>query len=82
MYTQASKVFSQIIDKAGASTSVKNTYILGKASLDLDDQISRLQTRLDDMEDRYYAQFTQMETYISQMNSRSSSLASMFNTGG
>nr|WP_279590391.1 flagellar filament capping protein FliD [Paenibacillus lupini] len=77
LYNQASAIFSQIVDKAGTSTSVKNTFILGKESLDLDTQISRLQTRLDDMETRYYNQFTQMETYISQMNSRSSSLASL-----
>jgi flagellar hook-associated protein 2 len=77
LYNQASAIFSQIVDKAGTSTSVKNTFILGKESLDLDTQISRLQSRLDDMETRYYNQFTQMETYISQMNSRSSSLASL-----
>ncbi|ACT04357.1 flagellar filament capping protein FliD [Paenibacillus sp. JDR-2] len=77
LYNQASSIFSQIVDKAGTSTSVKNTYILGKESLEYDKQISALQTRLDDMETRYYNQFTQMETYISQMNSRSSSLASL-----
>nr|WP_279591592.1 flagellar filament capping protein FliD [Paenibacillus sp. BK720] len=77
LYNQASAIFSQIVDKAGTSTSVKNTFVLGKESLDLDKQISALQTRLDDMETRYYNQFTQMETYISQMNSRSSSLASL-----
>ncbi|MGO4110616.1 flagellar filament capping protein FliD [Paenibacillus sp. YAF4_2] len=82
LYNQASSVFSQIVDKAGASTSVRSTYVLGKESLELDDQISRLQTRLDDMETRYYNQFTAMETYISQMNSRSSSLASLLNSGG
>ncbi|MCK9858071.1 flagellar filament capping protein FliD [Paenibacillus sp. ATY16] len=77
LYNQASAIFSQIVDKAGTSTSVKNTYVLGKESLEYDKQISALQTRLDDMETRYYNQFTQMETYISQMNSRSSSLASL-----
>lgn len=82
LYDQASKIFNQIVDRAGTSTSVKTTYLLGKESLDLDDQISRLKTRLDDMETRYYNQFTAMETYISQMNARSNSLASMFNTGG
>ncbi|SFF25019.1 flagellar hook-associated protein 2 [Paenibacillus catalpae] len=82
LYNQASAIFSQIVEKAGATTSVKNTYLLGKESLDLDKQISTLQTRLADMEDRYYAQFTQMEKYISQMNSRSTSLASLLNSGG
>ncbi|WP_336787364.1 flagellar filament capping protein FliD [Paenibacillus sp. MMO-177] len=82
LYNQANAIFSQIVDKAGTSASVKNKYVLGKESLDLDKQISALQTRLDDMETRYYNQFTAMEKYISQMNSRSSSLASLLNSGG
>ncbi|GLX70892.1 flagellar filament capping protein FliD [Paenibacillus glycanilyticus] len=77
LYNQATDIFNQIVDKAGKSTSVKNTYVLGKESLEYDKQISALQTRLDDMETRYYNQFTAMEKYISQMNSRSSSLASL-----
>ncbi|WP_127498001.1 flagellar filament capping protein FliD [Paenibacillus glycanilyticus] len=77
LYNQTSAIFSQIVDKAGTSTSVKNTFVLGKESLDLDKQISALSTKLADMEDRYYNQFTAMEKYISQMNARSSSLASL-----
>lgn len=82
LYDQASAMFSQIVEKAGASTSTKDSFTLGKETVDLDKQIARLQARLTDMEDRYYAQFTRMETYINQMNSQSSSLASMFSTGG
>ncbi|WP_201002379.1 flagellar filament capping protein FliD [Paenibacillus glycanilyticus] len=82
LYNQATTIFNQIVDKAGTSTSVKNKYVLGNESLDLDKQISALQTRLEDMETRYYNQFTAMEKYISQMNARSSSLASLLNSGG
>ncbi|MCM3628114.1 flagellar filament capping protein FliD [Paenibacillus glycanilyticus] len=77
LYDQASAIFSQIMDKAGASTSVRNTYVLGKESLDLDKRISTLTTKLADMEERYYDKFTAMEKYISQMNARSGSLASL-----
>lgn len=80
LYDQASAIFSQIVEKAGASTSVKNTYVLGKETLDLEKRISTLQTRLTDMETRYYNQFTAMEKYIAQMNARSNSLASMFSS--
>lgn len=77
LYDQANAIFSQIMEKAGASTSVKNTYVLGKESLDLDKRISALSTKLADMEDRYYDKFTAMEKYIAQMNARSGSLASL-----
>ncbi|WP_435167102.1 flagellar filament capping protein FliD [Paenibacillus glycanilyticus] len=82
LYDQASAIFSQIVDRAGTSTSVRNTFVLGKESLEYDKQISALQTRLSDMETRYYNQFTAMEKYISQMNARSSSIASLLNSGG
>jgi Flagellar capping protein len=82
LYSEVSGIFNQIVAKAGTSTSVKNTFVLGKESLELDKRISALQTRLDDMETRYYNQFTAMEKYISQMNARSTSLASLLNSGG
>ena len=41
-----------------------------------DDDISALITKLNDKQDAYYAKFTAMEKYISQMNAQSSWLAS------
>lgn len=42
--------------------------------------LSTLESKLSKMEDRYYKQFTAMEKAMSQLNSRSSSLASLLGT--
>ncbi|WP_168123422.1 flagellar filament capping protein FliD [Paenibacillus sp. HB172176] len=80
LYDKASNLFQQITDKAGASTSIESNYLLGKENLQIADQITSLTTRLQDLEDRYYKQFTAMETYINQMNSQSNWLAQQFST--
>jgi flagellar hook-associated protein 2 len=42
------------------------------------DKLSTMEDRLVDLEDRYYKQFTAMETMMSKLNSQSSSLSSLF----
>ncbi|MNW13436.1 flagellar capping protein [compost metagenome] len=49
---------------------------MGKRLSDYNTRISRLQERLDDMENNFYKQFTAMETAINKYNSQSSSLLS------
>lgn len=44
-------------------------------------QISELEEKLQDMEDRYYKQFSAMETALSKLQSQSNSLASMLGMG-
>lgn len=45
-------------------------------------QISNMEKKLAEMEDRYYKQFTAMEKAMSQLQSQSNSLASMMGLGG
>ncbi len=44
---------------------------------DYNEELDKMEDKLQDMEDRYYAQFSAMETALAKMNSQSSSLASM-----
>ncbi|RCW44810.1 flagellar filament capping protein FliD [Paenibacillus prosopidis] len=78
LYDKASNLFGQIKDKAGVSESLESNYLLGKESRRLTDQMSRLTTRLADLENRYYKQFTAMESYINKMNSQSAWLSQQF----
>ena len=81
MYDQLDQIFKQIVDRAGTATSVETSYSLGKELSDLDDRIEAMQRRLDELQKRYYRQFTAMETYINQMNQQSLWLAQQFGYG-
>lgn len=69
-----------LVERAGsvyAPTSVlKNS--MQKQMDEIDDILKRLGDKLETETDRYIAQFTRLETVISQMNSQSSYLNSMF----
>ena len=58
--------------KAGKEGAVENTYTLGQNIIDLGTRISDWKDRLKDIEDRYYSQFTAMETAIQNANTQSS----------
>jgi flagellar hook-associated protein 2 len=45
---------------------------------DLDDEISTLEDKLDDMAERYYNKFSAMETALSTLNSQASYISSLF----
>ncbi len=69
-----------LVERAGSihapTTITGNSY---QKQLDrLDDYISQLQNKLKTETDRYISQFTSLETLISQMNSQSSYLSSLF----
>lgn len=69
-----------LIERAGskfAPTSIINNS-MQKQMDDIDDVIERLFDKLETEQDRYIAQFTSLETLISQMNSQSSWLSSSF----
>lgn len=72
LYNSASALFTQITDKAGVKDSVYSTYDLGKTEKTIEDQIIAWKDRLEDMEDRYYKQFSMMESYLNQMSAQSS----------
>ena len=48
---------------------------------DYADQISTWEDKLKDLEDKYYKQFSAMETALAKINSQSSSLAGLLGTG-
>lgn len=69
-----------LVERAGsiyAPTSVL-TNSLQKQMDRIDDYIEQLQDKLETETDRYISQFTSLETLISQMNSQSSYLSSLF----
>lgn len=69
-----------LVERAGsiyAPTSVLSNS-LQKQMDSIDDYIERLQDKLETETDRYISQFTSLETLISQMNSQSSYLSSLY----
>ncbi|WP_064093078.1 flagellar hook-associated protein 2 [Rossellomorea aquimaris] len=64
--------------KAGKSTSINNTFTLGRLLNNMDNQIDRFQERLMQVEDRYWRQFTAMEKAIQRANSQSMYLMQQF----
>lgn len=71
-----------LVERAGSSyapTTVLQNGIQKQIS-DINDYIDRLKDKLAMEQDRYVSQFTALETLISQMNSQSSYLMSMFSS--
>lgn len=71
----ADRVLSKLKTKAGTSSSLLSNYDIGKQMTRLDKEISTWQSRLTDIENQYYKQFTAMETAMNKYNSQSASLA-------
>ncbi|MFD6443205.1 flagellar filament capping protein FliD, partial [Peribacillus sp. NPDC060186] len=70
---------TNIQDKAGkSSSSVNNTFSIGKLLNSYNTKIDSWQDKLKALETRYYNQFTAMEKAISKANSQSSSLSQYF----
>lgn len=83
LYEITSHSIKYFADKAGSSASlstVDESYI-GKMLTDKQAAIEKWEKRLEDMEKRYYNQFTLMETMINQMNMQSAWLTSQFSSG-
>jgi len=82
IYQISDNFYKQIVEKAGSSSSaVLDSYTLGKNVKDLDKRIDAMKERLISLEERYYKQFTAMESALSRMNSQSSYLAQQFGGG-
>ena len=76
LYDNITARISQIIDKAGSNDS-----ILGKRIADYDKQIALWDSKLQDMEQRYYKQYAALEVALGRMNQQSLSLMSLFDQG-
>ena len=66
--------------KAGSSSSVNNTFTLGKLLNQYSSRITDFEDRLKNIEDRYWSRFTAMETAINNANSQSAYLTSMMSS--
>ena len=80
-YNIADDTLKKIYDKAGKpyfTNSYDPNSSIGKQLRSIIDQMNAEQQRLQEIEDRYYRQFTQLETLIAQMNTQSSWLSQQF----
>lgn len=73
---------TDITNKAGSSSTTEDESTLGTRMGKLNDYIAKQKDRLEILEDRYYAQFSAMETALAQMESQSSYLTSMLSGSG
>lgn len=62
----------KIEKKAGRTTMTENSYSLGKSLIDIKNQIENWKKKLEDIESRYWKQFTSLETSVNKYNSYSS----------
>ncbi len=67
-----------ISQRAGTAGAVNDSFVLGRNLNDMNKQIERFEDRLKMMEDRYWRQFTAMETAIQRANAQSASLMNAF----
>lgn len=72
-----------VSERAGGSFGkIQNhQFTLGRNIADIDSRISNFERRLEQVEDRYWKQFTAMETAMQQANEQSANLMSMLNGG-
>lgn len=77
----ASETMRSIEQKAGKEFSTNETFVLGRNLRDMDSRIADFEARLIDTENRYYRQFTAMETAIQRMGQQSAYLAQQFGGG-
>ncbi|MCY7916021.1 flagellar hook-associated protein 2 [Bacillus vallismortis] len=63
--------------KAGNSTMGTNNYLIGKNLNTINTDISKMQDRLNTVENRYYKKFSAMESAIQKMNEQSSYLSQL-----
>lgn len=66
--------------KAGNSNSTNQTFTIGRELEDIAKRQDRFEDRLEQLETRYWAQFTAMETAIQKANSQSSYLSQFFSS--
>jgi flagellar hook-associated protein 2 len=78
LYEDINKTITKLTDKAGLSSGLKDASLLGKQLDRIDNEIYAWNARLATIENRYFMQFTRMETVINQYNAQSASLAGMF----
>ncbi|MFY4775073.1 flagellar hook-associated protein 2 [Metabacillus sp. RGM 3146] len=72
---------TKVENKAGNTLMTSQSFTIGKNLTDLDTQINDFNARMTQVEDRYYRQFTAMETAISKANQQSAYITNNFGGG-
>jgi flagellar hook-associated protein 2 len=80
LYNTLTNSISEITNKAGSSSELYDTSFIGQEINSDNTQISTWNTRLNDLEQKYYTEYDAMEQTLSQMNSESSWLTQMFSS--
>lgn len=80
LYDQVSASMQRITNTAGSVSSGVDNSSLGREIDRTEKRIKTLEERLQEVEDRYYRQFTAMEEAIQRMNSQSQWLTQQFNS--
>ncbi|GEL78702.1 flagellar hook-associated protein 2 [Tenuibacillus multivorans] len=70
-----------VSEKAGTELRTEQQYSMGRELISMEKQISEFERRLQQVESRYWDQFTQMEKAIQQMNQQSAYLMQQFGGG-
>ncbi len=71
---KADALFKNVTAKAGITSSVDTSYLMGKSIKDINKRIDTFTLKLESLETRYYNQFTAMEKHINQMQAQSAQL--------
>ena len=83
----ADNLYSSLMDKMKSSSlnsalTVYNDKEMTKTLTNYKSDLAKMESKLLDIENRYYKQFAAMETAMARMNSQSSALMSMLGMGG
>lgn len=80
LYDSITEGMDSIYEVAGSAEDSVDNSTLGEQISDYEDKISDLTDYLNDLEERYYAQFTAMETALSNLSSQASLVSSLLGT--
>lgn len=84
LYNNVNYGINRLMEKAGNASDFKlvDESVIGEEISDIDDRIETTEKRLQQLEDRYWRQFTAMEQAIQQLNSQSMWLMQQFGMNG
>ncbi|KUG02328.1 flagellar hook-associated protein flid [hydrocarbon metagenome] len=72
LYDLTSNSMTSLTNKAGSSSSLADSSYMGKELERINDRIDEWEERLEDLEERYWSQFSAMETALQRLNNQSS----------
>ncbi|MFC0559293.1 flagellar hook-associated protein 2 [Halalkalibacter alkalisediminis] len=74
--TTINDTISKVVRRAGNENRTNQQFTLGRELINVDSQIDRFQRRLAQIEQRYWSQFTRMETAVNQANAQGNAMMS------